>query len=64
MLGKMTWADSASYDGEYRKGIQHGMGVEHRANGTLRHKGRFEDGIPVGGNYSHRLTVKKAQALI
>jgi hypothetical protein len=54
--GKMTWSDGGSYagawfDGEmHGHGVElHGHGVEMKPNGSIRHKGVWQQGVPVRG---------------
>lgn len=45
--GKMTWTDGGWYEGEWHHGEIHGYGTEVRPDGTLRHKGEWNNGLPV-----------------
>jgi antitoxin component YwqK of YwqJK toxin-antitoxin module len=45
----MTWASGATYNGDWVNGLMHGIGVEFRSNGSLRHKGEFLNGRASGG---------------
>lgn len=45
--GKMTWEDGGWYEGEWLQGEIHGYGLEVRADGSLRHKGRWSKGVPI-----------------
>jgi hypothetical protein len=48
-LGKMTWNDGGWYEGQWRKGEVHGRGLELRSDGSLRHDGVWNKGVPVRG---------------
>jgi hypothetical protein len=45
----MTWASGATYNGDWVNGLMHGIGVEFRSSGSLRHKGEFLNGRASGG---------------
>ena len=45
--GKMIWPDGGWYQGEWSQGQIDGYGLEMRANGTIRHKGLWKNGVPV-----------------
>ena len=45
--GKMTWNDGGWYVGQWCKGEIHGKGIEVRPNGSIRHDGVFNKGVPI-----------------
>lgn len=45
--GKMTWNDGGWYEGEWTQGEIHGYGKEIRPDGSLRHEGRWNKGMPI-----------------
>jgi hypothetical protein len=45
--GKMRWCDDGIYEGEWQNGEIHGYGAEIRTDGTLRHRGIWENGAPI-----------------
>jgi hypothetical protein len=61
--GKMTWSDGGSYAGAWCFGEMHGHGVELRPyDGTIRHKGVWQQGVPVRGPQAIQASRKAAKA--
>jgi hypothetical protein len=44
--GRMEWAGGGWYNGDWENGIFHGVGMEVNTDGTLRHLGKWEHGVP------------------
>jgi hypothetical protein len=41
--GVFTWPDKRKYDGQWKNGKQHGIGVYHSSRGDVK-KGKWSDG--------------------
>ena len=46
-IGEVVWASGRRYRGEFKEGLAHGYGIEYRADGSVRHDGRWEKDRPV-----------------
>ena len=45
--GKMAWIDGGYYIGEWSRGEMNGRGTEIRSDGSLRHDGVWQQGVPI-----------------
>lgn len=45
--GKVTWPDGGWYEGDWMNGTMEGYGKEIRPDGSLRHDGKWNNGVPI-----------------